>query len=137
MSSQSSSKSKSKSKNKEFIIKSNSRNQNQCHWCQKTPQDLGSDKPFQTCSRCKESTECQRLNWPLHKLPCSKSKERNAILAQDPARAASAAKFAKWFERPPKLDLHPDYKNRDPDDRYILERGPHVSQGDDVGPYAD
>ncbi|KAK0190457.1 hypothetical protein F5146DRAFT_554075 [Armillaria mellea] len=148
--------SKNKSKNKEFIIKSNSRNQNQCHWCQKTPQDLGSDKPFQTCSRCKEviycSTECQRLNWPLHKLPCSKSKERNAILAQDPARAASAAKFAKWFERPPKLDvlrqaamqaldiinhpenvdrkafhirmkLHPNYKNRDQEDRYILERG--------------
>ncbi|KAK0230268.1 hypothetical protein IW262DRAFT_1235933, partial [Armillaria fumosa] len=143
------------------LIKSSSLINKRCHTCQKTPQQLGVDKPFQVCSRCKEvqygpkpnkSQKCQRENWSVHKHPCAKSKEKAIIFGNDPIRAARAARFVKWYEAIPKLDvfrqaalqaldivnhpenvdckalwlrlkLHPDYKRREVVDRYVLVEG--------------
>ncbi|SJL02530.1 uncharacterized protein ARMOST_05861 [Armillaria ostoyae] len=150
---------KAKAKDSDFLIKSSSLINKRCHTCQKTPQQLGVDRPFQLtrllilrtqvmyCSR-----KCQRENWSVHKLPCARSKERATIFGNDPIRAARAARFVKWYEAIPKLDvfrqaalqaldivnhpenvdrkalqlrlkLHPDYKQREPVDRYVLVEG--------------
>ncbi|PBK93862.1 hypothetical protein ARMGADRAFT_108395 [Armillaria gallica] len=145
-----------KAKDSDFLIKSSSLINKRCHTCQKTPQQLGVDRPFQVCSRCKEvmycSRKCQRENWSVHKIPCARSKEKAIIFGNDPIRAARAARFVKWYEAIPKLDvfrqaalqaldivnhpenvdrkalrlrlkLHPEYKQREPVDRYVLVEG--------------
>ncbi|KAF8908347.1 hypothetical protein CPB85DRAFT_1196848, partial [Mucidula mucida] len=147
-----------KNKKKEILIKSRSRVQGHCHTCSRTPQELGRDKPFQSCSKCKEvgrlqqSVECQRGNWPTHKMPCAMSRQRKQVFAQNPGQAASIARFTKWFEGPIKLEvfrqaamqamdvvkhpenvdkkcfhmeleLHPDHKNRAPTDIFVLKKG--------------
>ncbi|KAK0499566.1 hypothetical protein EDD18DRAFT_856010 [Armillaria luteobubalina] len=145
-----------KAKDSSFIIKSSSLINKHCHTCQKTPQQLGVDRAFQVCSRCKEdmycSQNCQRENWSVHEHPCAKSKEKAIIFGNDPIRAARAARFVKWYEAFPKLDvfrqaalqaldivnhpenvdckalwlrlkLHPEYKQREAVDRYVLVEG--------------
>lgn len=98
------------------------------------------------------SQKCQRENWSVHKPPCARSKEKAVIFGNDPIRAALAARFVKWYEGIPKLDvfrqaalqalnivdhpenvdckalwlrlkLHPNYKQREAVDRYVLVEG--------------
>uniref|UniRef100_A0A0W0FS35 MYND-type domain-containing protein n=1 Tax=Moniliophthora roreri TaxID=221103 RepID=A0A0W0FS35_MONRR len=153
-----------KSKGKVPLMKSHSRITGHCHTCQKSPQDLGRDKPFAACSKCREvvycGVECQRENWPVHKLACALSRERKALLAGNPIKANNTARFTRWFDSPIKIDvfrqavmhamdvvnhpervdqkvflmecdLHPDHANRRPEDKYILKKG-HMFPRDEV-----
>ncbi|EEB98630.1 hypothetical protein MPER_01828, partial [Moniliophthora perniciosa FA553] len=155
-----------KSKGKVPLMKSHSRITGHCHTCQKSPQDLGRDKPFAACSKCREvvycGVECQRKNWPVHKLACALARERIASLAGDPITASNTARFYA-FDSPIKIsvfrqaimqamdvvnqpervdqkvfliecDLHPDHTNRRPEDKYILKKGQMFPRDEAFGP---